>query len=155
MSAIAAEKFAAYPALSEMGIVRFHEISHYSLRQEGVDKDILRINYKRAKGSLLPYSRKYKFGRATKAVIADGGTARMENTYEISPFLLKAIAELDSLIGQNRHDINAKPVTHDLKSDLLAELQELDQLVADAAVSGDNRAVVKKIEIVRKQVQSL
>ena len=50
MSANLAEKFNSYAALSEMGIVRFHEIANYSLRQDGADKDVLRVIYKRAKG---------------------------------------------------------------------------------------------------------
>ena len=66
MLANTAEKVDNCPTLSEMGITRFHEIASYTLRQEGVDKDVLRVTYKRAKGSLLPYSRKYKFGRSQK-----------------------------------------------------------------------------------------
>ncbi|MFK7892807.1 MAG: DUF3461 family protein [Granulosicoccus sp.] len=89
----------AYPALTEMGIARFHEISHYNLVCEGKNKDILRISYDRKKGSFLAKSRKYEFGRSLKTVIADGGTARMEQTYEISPFLLTAVSELDALIA--------------------------------------------------------
>lgn len=156
MSANAAMKtnIAAYPALAEMGIIRFHEISHYSLRQDGNDKDVLRVNYKRAKGSLLPYSRKYKFGRSMKTVIADGGTARMEHTYEISPFLLKAVAELDSLVVLNQLDVG-KAGNSDLKEDLLTELNQLSQLVDAARASGDMSSIVAKIDVVRKHVEAL
>ena len=97
------DKNKQHPALAEMGIIRPSEISHYSLRQDGADKDVLRIIYNRAKGSLLPYSRKYKFGRAQKTVLADGGSSRMAHTYEISPFLLKAVSELDEN-QQTRHE---------------------------------------------------
>ena len=145
---------AAYPALAEMGIIRFHEISHYSLRQDGNDKDVLRVNYKRAKGSLLPYSRKYKFGRSMKAVIADGGTARMEHTYEISPFLLKAVAELDALVVLNQLDAG-KAGNSDLKEYLLTELNQLTQLVDAARASGDLSSIVAKIDVVRKHVEAL
>ncbi len=152
MSALPAGNIDRYPALSEMGIVRFHEISHYSLRQDGADKDVLRVNYKRAPGSLLPFSRKYKFGRSPRTVIADGGTARMENTYEISPFLLKAVAELDSLLaGKNN---NAAVANADLKNDLLAEVSELQQMV-QASGESDPGAIAAKFVQLRKHVEAL
>ncbi|ASJ72404.1 DUF3461 family protein [Granulosicoccus antarcticus] len=154
MSANLAEKIADYPALAEMGIVRFHEISHYSLRQDGADKDVLRVIYKRAKGSFLPHTRKYKFGRSMKTVIADGGTSRMEHTYEISPFLLKAVAELDSLVEINQHD-TSKVTSTDLKADLLAEMNELKLLVSGSATPEGQSAVNAKLDSVRKHIEAL
>lgn len=143
----------SYPALSEMGIVNFHEISHYSLRQDGRDKDILRVNYKRSKGSLLPFSRKYKFGRSLKTVIADGGTARMEDTYEISPFLLKAIAELDSLLANARIQ-NTDRADKELKGDLLDEIVALEQLLQ--TTDADTRpALLAQVKVVRQHIEAL
>ncbi len=143
---------ASYPTLAEMGIVRFHEISHYSLRQDGQDKDVLRIIYKRAKGSFLPYSRKYKFGRSLKTVVADGGTARMEHNYEISPFLLKAVAELDKLVELNKHDVSQASNT-ELAADVLTELNELESMVN--ASGADAAAIAAKFESIRKHVDAL
>lgn len=125
-----------FPALAEMGITRFYEISHYVLRQEGADRDTLKIYYKRAKGSLLPTSRKYKFGRSVKTIVADGGTSRMENVYDISPFLTKAVAELDLLVNQKESSLNKK-------ARLLVELNHLDQVMSS------------KIDDLRKQIESL
>jgi hypothetical protein len=119
----------AFPALSEMGIRRFQEISHYSLRQVGAEADVLRVNYKRAKGSWLPFSRKYQFGRAFKTVIADGGTGRLESSFEISPFLLKAVVELEKLVEQNKLNKSETSETTELKADLLNELRELQAMV--------------------------
>lgn len=153
MSTNTALKIETYPALAEMGIARFHEVASYSLRQDGKDKDTLRVNYKRAKGSLLPYSRKYKFGRALKTVVADGGTARMESTYEISPFLLKAVAELDVLVEQNQLGSSVSPKVADIKSDVLSEMNELAQLIRELNV--DDKAVVAKLVSVRKHIESL
>lgn len=137
-----------------MGIVRFHEISHYSLRQDGPDKDVLRIIYNRAKGSLLPYSRKYKFGRAMKTVVADGGSSRMVQNHEISPFLLKAVGELDKLVSINQHDSSKAPST-DLKSDLLVEIDELKQLI-DESIPADSLATIKaKIDNLSKHIDAL
>ncbi len=153
MSANTVLKIHAYPSLAEMGITRFHEISHYSLRQDGYDKDVLRVNYKRAKGSLLPYSRKYKFGRSLKTVVADGGTARMETTYEISPFLLKAVSEFDTLFEANKYSQNGPPRLSDIKSYLMAETNELAQLIRESQC--DDKAVVAKLVSVRMHVESL
>ena len=148
-----AEKLDNYPALSEMGITRFHEISSYTLRQEGADKDVLRITYKRAKGSLLPHSRKYKFGRSQKTVLADGGTARMELTYAISPFLLKAVSELDSLVKLNQHEVTNATKVADIRSDLLAEMDELARLIRQAQC--DDKSVVAKLVSVRRHIEAL
>ena len=151
MLANAAVKLVTYPSLSEMGITRFHEISSYALRQEGADKDVLRVNYKRAKGSLLPFSRKYKFGRSQKTVIADGGTGRLVTNYVVSPFLLKAVAELDALVKLNHHKGSVKVA--DIRSDLLAEMNELAQLIREAQC--DDKAVVAKLVSVRKHIEAL
>ncbi len=154
MSDKIAENDTHYPALSEMGIIRPNEISHYSLRQDGADRDVLRIIYNRAKGSLLPYSRKYKFGRAPKTVVADGGSSRMAQTYEISPFLLKAVGELDKLVSINQHDSSQSSNT-DLKSDLLVEINELKQLVNES-IPADSLATIKsKIDNLSKHIEAL
>ena len=113
-----------FTSLSEMGIERFNEISHYSLRQDGDRQDVLKVYYKRAKGSLLPYSRKYKFGRAVKSVLTDSGTGHMADVFEISPFLLKAVKELDQIVNEKRtHASN--------KAQLLNELRQLENVVED------------------------
>lgn len=151
MSAATAET-PRFPALAEMGIVRFHEISHYSLRQDGADGDVLRIIYKRAKGSLLPFSRKYKFGRSMKTVVADGGTSRLEHTYEISPFLLKAVAELDKVVAENRHDVS-KVVNTELTTDVLTELDELQDIIR--ASGAQTQEIADKLAQIRKHVEAL
>ncbi|MGQ7848173.1 DUF3461 family protein [Granulosicoccus sp. 3-233] len=154
MSANLAETAIRYTALSEMGIVRFHEIANYSLRQDGADKDVLRVIYKRAKGSLLPHSRKYKFGRSLRTVIADGGTSRMEHTYEISPFLLKAVSELDELVAFNQHE-PTKTDNTDVKIDLLAEINELKQLINQSIPSENMSQINSKLDSVRKHIEAL
>jgi hypothetical protein len=130
----------SFPALAEMGIKRFHEISSYSLRQDGAEKDTLRVIYKRAKGSWLPYSRKYQFGRALKTVVADGGTGRLESSFEISPFLLRAVDELEKLVNTNKLQSSTPTEaadTTELKADLLKEVQELQYMVNAGNVTAD------------------
>lgn len=143
----------SFPALAEMGIKRFHEISHYSLRQDGAKKDVLRVNYKRAKGSWLPYSRKYQFGRALKTVVADGGTGRLESSHEISPFLLKAVVELEKLVEQNKLNNSGTTESTELKVDLLNEVRELQSMVKDENVSAD--VLNAKFESISKHIEAL
>ncbi len=88
-----------YPTLTEMGITRAHEIAHYSLYMDGRSRDILHVYYNREKGSFLAASRKYEFGRSAKGVNTNGPDHDVQEIFEISPFLLKAVAELDEIIG--------------------------------------------------------
>ncbi|ASJ73583.1 hypothetical protein IMCC3135_17510 [Granulosicoccus antarcticus IMCC3135] len=156
MSAILAEKVTQYAALAEMGIFRVNEISNYSLRQDGPDKDVLRVIYKRAKGSLLPFSRKYKFGRSVKTVVVDGGTSRMERTYEISPFLLKAVAELEDLLVFNQYGPTEPSTSNkDLKASLMAEINVLKQLINQSIRAESMGAVNAKLDSVRRHIDAL
>ena len=108
-------------ALQEMGVNNPDEITHYSLRQEG-HGDVLKIYYRRQKGSFLPSSRKYKFGRSAKTIMLDSGKQEFEETYEISPFLLKAIAELDKIVSH-------KESASDRKKMILNEMKHLEKTV--------------------------
>ncbi len=87
------------PTLTQMGINNPSEITRYALSQPSVQVDELTIYYKRQKGSLLPVRRAYEFGRAMRTAVADSGTGRTANVGDISPRLLEAIAELDSLLA--------------------------------------------------------
>jgi len=111
-----------YPTLKEMGVTRCSEISHYAMRQDGPTKDVLRIYYERAKGSFLPVSREYKFGRSAKTVRTGGRDSGVQEVYEISPFLQKAVTELDSLVTQ-------REAAADDKEQLLAEIDDLERTV--------------------------
>ena len=72
-----------YPTLTEMGINNPGEIERFSLNTIN-NIDIIRIVYTRKKGSLLPASKRFRFGRATKTVIADSGSRKTEVVHEIS-----------------------------------------------------------------------
>ena len=78
----------------------------------------------------------------------------MEHTYEISPFLLKAVNELDELVKINQHDTSTSS-TEDLKSDLVSEINELKQLVNDSIPSDNMAAIQTKIDSVRKHIEAL
>ena len=86
-----------YPALAEMGIINPEDISRYSLQYIN-NIDVLRIVYKRKKGSLLPASKKFRFGRSKKMIVKDSGTNQTEVIYEISPFVSKVTDELHKIV---------------------------------------------------------
>ena len=117
-----------YPTLAEMGVSSFTDITKYIMRQEG-GYDILKIYYKREKGSFLPRSKKFRFGRSTRTVMIDSGRQKWQEMREISPFLLRAITELNKLAeeeksGHNKEDI-AKELVHleRVMSEKLAEIR--------------------------------
>lgn len=122
----------SYPALKEMGINNPHEITSYTLHQVG-NVDYLRIYYKRKKNSFLPVNKRFKFGRSEKFVLTDGGQQKTEVTYPISPFLQKAMTELDSLIKDKSSREDTILFLHDeiqrVQDDFCAELDALKALI--------------------------
>ncbi len=126
-----------YPSLEEMGIHDdcVKDIYKYSLRQEGRD-DVLKVYFKRKKGSLLPKSKKFKFGRAAHTVRVDSSHDKYQEVSEMSPFLMKAVDELHQLV-KHEHDIT------DLKQRLLTDIDHLEKVMAN------------KLEDLRDDIQRL
>ena len=146
---------AIFPMLTEMGVRRFHEISHYTLRQDGPKNDILKVHYKRRKGSLLPVTRKYAFGRSMKTVVADGGTSRLEDTWEISPYLLDALAELDRLVETNRLASADERGVRDPKGRLLEDLGALRAELVDALPEDGRAHLSSRLHEIERRLEAL
>lgn len=109
----------SYPALKNLGINRPHEISGYTLTSEN-DNDVLRIRYVRQKGSLLPTSKRFRFPRRPMpGVHIAPGEPEMT---EISPALEEALAELSSLLSENKSEKNKK-------AELLKEIDEFESFI--------------------------
>ncbi len=108
-----------YPALNEMGIVNPEDISRYSLQYVN-NIDVLRVVYKRKKGSLLPTSKKFRFGRAQKMVVTDSGSNKTKVIYEISPFLAKVTDELHKVV-------DLKHSRHEQKEIIMDEINRLEE----------------------------
>ncbi|WP_298257251.1 DUF3461 family protein [uncultured Litoreibacter sp.] len=103
------------PSLTEMGILNPDQIVHYSLVRVSDDMDVLKINYGRPRGSLLPKRRSYEFKRIGKPMSGgDAAKVRME----ISPLLSTAVTELDHLLSDQK-------ATAATKQDLQAEIAEI------------------------------
>jgi hypothetical protein len=115
-----------YPTLSEMGINNPEEIEHYSLSTTN-NIDHLRVIYKRKKGSLLPTSKRFEFGRASRTVMTDSGTQATEIVHDISPFLHKALQELDQLIDAKKSNLEQVKL---VKQEIQRLHQEIDSRMA-------------------------
>ena len=111
-----------YKTLREMKIKRPDQIDRYSV--QSVDNtDVLRIVYKRKKGSFLPDSKRFRFPRIKKTSLEDGGRRKIDIRWEVSPFLQKAVSELDHLLDAEISDKRRRAII----------LDELRLLEEDAA----------------------
>lgn len=123
-----------YPTLTEMGINNPGEIERFSLNTVN-HTDIIRIVYKRKKNSLLPASKRFRFGRAAKTIIADSGTRQTEVVHEISPFVLKAVKELEQIIdAKGTTVVQAKLIKEEvqrLHEEVVSRLAYIESLIDD------------------------
>ena len=117
-----------------MGINNPGEIVRYSLNTVN-NIDIIRIIHKRQKGSLRPASKRFEFGRATKTIMADSGTQKSEIVHEISPFVLKAVNELDGILASKQSTVeHVKLVKDELKrlhQEMESRLTYIESLIDD------------------------
>lgn len=128
-----------YKTLKEMKIKRPTQIDRYSVQtieHPDVHTDVLRIVYKRKKGSLLPESQRFRFPRIKKTEMQDSGTRKMDIRWEVSPFLQKAVSELDQLLTTELSK----------KDNIKLILEEMRRLEEDAA---------HRIDYIRSLVESI
>ncbi len=112
-----------YKTLESMGITSFDDIERFTLRSEN-SFDVLKVYYRREKGSLLPKSKKFKFGRVNKTVLTDGGQQTYREVNEPSLTVLSAVEELTLLVGKHKE----LKIT---KEELVKELDHLERVVSD------------------------
>ncbi len=117
---------ANFPTLKEMGVSNPNEISRYTLHQVG-NVDHLTIVYQRKKNSFLPVTKRFKFGRSEKMVMVDSGTQKTEVVHEISPFLTKAMAEMDSILKRRR---SRKVLIKDIEEEINRIEEEMNSHIA-------------------------
>lgn len=121
--------------LTAMGVEDVQDIERYSTRIEG-DIDVLKIYFHRHHGEWFAKSKKFKFKRLHKNIKVNEGLVPYRATTESSPYFLRAIAELDQLVSQEK-------TTLDRKEQLLEELGHLEKVVS------------RKIEDLRRQIEEL
>lgn len=132
--------------LTEMGIQHPEEITHYNFRQKTKREDELEIRFERKKGSLRAASRSYVFGRSMKTIVIDSGSASFEDTYEISPFALTAMEELDNLLKITQPNLTT------LKQLMMLELDSLDTLIGKDDTDHEMKERLSKL---RKHISKL
>lgn len=111
----------SYPTLKSMGISSTENIEKFTLRYEN-SQDVLKVYYRREKGSLLPKSKKFKFGRSTKTVLADGGQQTYRQVQEPSLIVVRAMEELEQIVGKQKEE----KIT---REELINELEHLEKVM--------------------------
>jgi hypothetical protein len=125
-----------YPRLDEMGVNNPQDIEKF-LTYSTNAFDILRIIYKRKKGSMLPVSKNYKFPRIKKSVVVDSGSRQTELIYESDSAFRQALDELEQIKSVKDQGVNL--------SALISE--EVRLLEEDVALRIDYiKSLIKKIK---------
>jgi hypothetical protein len=123
-----------YPTLTEMGINNPEQIERFSLTTSS-QTDYLRIIYRRKKGSFLPASKRFEFGRASKTVITDSGSRKTQVVYEISPFVQKAVEELEYIVNSKKSNVEHATIVKDelqrLHQEMTSRLAYIESLIDD------------------------
>ena len=123
-----------YPTLNEMGINNPGEIDRYSHQFVG-NVDILRVVYKRKKGSLLASSRRYRFNRSDELILAEGDSRGAQVRHNISPILRKALSELDSVVNTRSNTLPVREIIRDelkrMKEDNEARYAYIESLLKE------------------------
>jgi len=127
-----------YPTLNKMGIKSVDNVQKYTLRQQG-DTDVLKIYYKRPKGSFLSRTKKFSFvrGRAGLPIEVRHSKA-FDNMERLSPQLALALQELKQLDATRQ---TAAPV--DPKQKFLSDLDHLEKVMT------------AKMDEIRRQIKEL
>ena len=112
------------PSLTEMGVLNPGQIAGYTTVHVTKDMDVLKIDYRREKGSFLPKHRRYEFKRISKPMPGNELKGADAIRYDISPILSKAISELDALMATNKQTVATKiSLQHELAT-LNSEMNE-------------------------------
>ncbi len=113
-----------YPTLEKMGVKSVESIDKYTLRHQG-DTDVLKIYYKRPKGSLLSRSKKFSFLRGRRGIPLEvRNTKAFDQMDKISPQLLAALEELKKLDARRKE---VDPL--DPKQKFLSDLDHLEKVM--------------------------
>ncbi|MDI3324072.1 DUF3461 family protein [Pontibacterium granulatum] len=127
-----------YPTLEKMGVKSVESIEKYTVRHQG-DTDVLKIYYKRPKGSLLSRSKKFSFVRGRRGIPLEAQNSKaFEKMDKISPQLLAALEELKNL-DASRKEVD--PV--DPKEKFLSDLAHMEKVMN------------QKIEEIRRQINEM
>lgn len=111
-----------YENLKGLGITTPDEVEHYSLRQDA-ENDVLKVYFKRHKGSLFAKSVKFEYPRQHKKLIVDSGTHKYQDITEINTNLSYVVEELDQITQHHQYEA-------DIKKKIIADLRHLEKSVS-------------------------
>lgn len=132
------ETMSDYPTLEKMGVKSVDSVEKYSLRHQG-DTDVLKIYYKRPKGSFLSRSKKFSFVRGRKSIPLEARNSKaFDHMDKISPQLVMALEELKKL-DASRKEVD--PI--DPKQKYLSDLDHLEKVMTS------------KINEIRQQIKEM
>lgn len=127
-----------YPTLEKMGVKSVDSIDKYTVRHQG-DTDVLKIYYKRPKGSLLSRSKKFSFVRGRRGIPLEAQNSKaFDQMDKISPQLLAALEELKKLDASRKE---FDPV--DPKEKFLSDLAHMEKVMN------------QKIDEIRRQINEM
>ena len=127
-----------YPTLTKMGITSVENVDKYTVQHQG-EVDVLKIYYKRPKGSLLSRSKKFSFMRGRNYLPIEARNSKAFDAMEsINPELMHAIDELKQLNASRELDSQMDP-----KQRMLSDLEHLEKVVSS------------KIEDLRRQIEEI
>ncbi|OUR74941.1 hypothetical protein A9Q75_19590 [Colwellia psychrerythraea] len=113
-----------YPTLNKMGVNSVETIDKYTLRHQG-DTDVLKIYYKRPKGSLLSRTKKFSFVRGRSAIPLEARNSKaFDNIDNFSPQLVLALKELKRLDAKRKESDFIDP-----KQKFLSDLDHLEKVM--------------------------
>ena len=127
-----------YPQLTKMGISQPKQIERYSVNSIAYT-DVLRIDYQRPSGSILPWSKTFKFPRIQTTVAPENAANAGETTMVSSPEFRAAVEELKAILG-------SKAQIQDVAGAILEELRLMEEDIA--ARSAYMTALLAKIHTV-------
>ena len=127
-----------YPTLNKMGVTSVENVDRYTLRHQG-DIDVLKIYYKRPKGSFLSRTKKFSFVSGRKAIPLEARSSKaFDSIVDFSPQLADALQELKCLDATRKE---SDPI--DPKQKFISDLDHLEKVMTE------------KMDEIRRQINEL
>jgi hypothetical protein len=127
-----------YPTLNKMGVNSVENIDKYTLRHQA-GTDVLKIYYKRPKGSFLSRTKKFSFVGGRSAIPLEARNSKaFDNLDNFSPQLVLALKELKRLDAKRKESDSIDP-----KQKFLSDLDHFEKVMT------------AKMDEIRRQINEL
>ncbi|MEH6579713.1 MAG: DUF3461 family protein [Amphritea sp.] len=127
-----------YPTLKKMGIKSIESVEKYTLRHQG-DTDVLKVYYKRPKGSFLSRSKKFTFMRGRSSIPLEARNSKaFDQMDKINPQLIMALDELKALDARRKEIDPLDP-----KEKFLSDLDHMEKVMTS------------KLAEIRRQIEEM